>query len=130
MKITQGFTLIEISLVLIITGILIGSVVIPTVNQYQDQRRIQITKQHLKKIKVALLNFITLHGYLPCPALDLDDSDPNFGKAASQVNGVCEDYEDSDGYLPWLDLNVSRYDGWGNQFRYRVDGWFNNSDGI
>jgi hypothetical protein len=32
--------------------------------------------------------------------------------------------------LPWADLAVGRYDGWGNQFRYRADTEYSKSTGI
>jgi hypothetical protein len=34
-----------------------------------------------------------------------------------------------EGYLPWVDLAVGRYDGWGNPFRYRVEEEYTSNDG-
>jgi len=122
MKELYGFTLI--ALVFVIVS-LIGSLLIP-LTEYWDQQRIELTQQRLEKIKEALLGFAVIHGYLPCPAVD-----DNGKETGRDLKGWrCDTYDHSDGYLPWADLGVGRYDAWGNPFRYRVDGWFSNSDGI
>jgi prepilin-type N-terminal cleavage/methylation domain-containing protein len=126
MKVIRGFTLVEMAVVLMILGLLLGSLLIPLSAQ-MDQQKIRVTQQRLEEIKEALIGFAILNGYLPCPALDKN------GKAANYANSngrVCQTYDDSDGYLPWLDLGVKGYDAWGRPFRYRVDGWFSNCDGI
>lgn len=124
MKELHGFTLIEIALVLVIVSFL-GSFLIP-LTEYWDQQRIELTQQRLEKIKEALLGFAVIHGYLPCPAID--DKGKETGR--NSTGRRCVTHDRSDGYLPWADLGVGRYDAWGNPFRYRVDGWFSNSDGI
>jgi len=106
MKIALGFTLIEMALVLIIMGLLMGSLLSPLPKQI-EQKRINITQQRLEEIKEALLGFAVLHNRLPCPALD--------------ENGLESTTCNNEGYLPWKFLGVGRYDAWGNPFRYRVD---------
>jgi len=104
-KIVFGFTLIEMALVLIILGLLMGSLLFPLPKQI-EQKRINITQQRLDEIKEALLGFAVLHNRLPCPASD--------------ENGL-ESTCNNEGNIPWRVLGVGRYDTWGNPFRYRVD---------
>ena len=125
MKNSHGFTLVEIVVTLMIIGIVMGGLLIPMTIQI-DHQKFQTTKKRLKTIKKALIVFATNHGYLPCPAIDT-----NGKEAKRSANGwVCDIYDNSDGYLPWKTLGVDGYDAWGRPFRYRVDGWFSNSDGI
>lgn len=126
MKPGYGFTLVEILITFIVVGFVIGGLLIPFSIQ-MDYEKIRITQKRLDNIKEALIFFALNHGHLPCPALDSND-----GREAPRIPGghVCNIYDSSDGYLPWRTLSVEKEDGWGRPFRYRVDGWFSNSDGI
>lgn len=109
MKISHGFTLIEIAVVLMIIGFLIGSLLAPASEQ-MIQQKIQVTQQRLEEIKETLIGYAIEQGELPCPALD------NEGDSA----GNCDD--NTEGYLPWKTLGLdTRRDSWGHSFRYRVD---------
>lgn len=128
-KIFQGFTLIEVAMVLVIMGLLMISI-LPPLSRRTDQQRIAFTEQRLEEIKEALLGYV-VQGYaageephLPCPATDVSGIENRNGTL------YCESYDNSDGYLPWATLGVEGYDGWGRPFRYRVDGYFSNGDGI
>ncbi len=130
MKKQPGFTIIEIAVVIVIITILIGGLLIP-VNEYYRQTKIERTQQRLKEIKKALLNFAVINGYLPCPAEDISGEEAERITSTTNIDqSICETYDNSDGYLPWATLGVSQDDAWGNPFRYRVDGWFSNLDGI
>jgi type II secretory pathway pseudopilin PulG len=127
MKKQPGFSLIEIAIVILIIFFLVGGFLFP-LRIYYDKTRIEFTQQRLAEIKEALLKFASLNGYLPCPA-----KDTNGKEAVRQINDdhICNTYDNSDGYLPWATLGgIGEYDGWGNPFRYRVDGYFSNSNGI
>lgn len=117
-----GFSLIEMAIGLVIIGLLIGSLLVPGVEQ-STQQRIKLTQQTLEEIKAALLGFAEVNNRLPCPAVDLKGKEAGFIDTAGQQ---CDTFDDADGYLPWSVLGVGRYDPWGRPFRYRVDGWFNN----
>ncbi len=118
MKISQGFTLVEMSIVLIIIGFLIGGMFAP-LSMQMNQQKIRDTKKTLETIKEALMGYAILNNRLPCPALD------NNGNESTAT--PCATYDKSDGYLPWVDLGVSQYDAWGNIFRYRLDNSYDTS---
>ena len=118
-----GFSLIEMAMGLVIIGLLIGSLLVPGVEQ-STQQKIKLTQQTLEEIKTALLGFAEANNRLPCPAIDSSGREANFTDNIKQEQ--CDKYDDADGYLPWAVLGVGKYDAWGRPFRYRVDGWFNN----
>jgi prepilin-type N-terminal cleavage/methylation domain-containing protein len=120
-----GFSLIEMAMGLVIIGLLIGSLLVPGVEQ-STQQKIKLTQQILEEIKTALLGFAEVNNRLPCPAIDSTGKEANFTDATKQQ---CDKYDDADGYLPWAILGVGKYDAWGRPFRYRVDGWFSNGLG-
>jgi prepilin-type N-terminal cleavage/methylation domain-containing protein len=66
-KYTSGFTLIELSIVVAITSlIIVGTFEIQ--RQSYNQRINKITNDHLSEIEVAIKNFVNENGYLPCVA--------------------------------------------------------------
>lgn len=112
-----GFSLIEIAVVLFIIVLLLGSILVPLQTQV-EQSQISTTEKALDEIKQALIGFALTNSYLPCPDTTGDGvSDPNMG-------GTCSN---SVGFIPWVTLNVSRGDVWGNRFRYRVTPDFTNT---
>ncbi len=105
MKHSLGFTLVEIAMVLAILTFIMSALIFPLTKQ-NDYKRMATTQERLEEIKEALLGFAILNDSLPCPALLAED-----GKSAP-----CGD----EGYLPWAELGVGRYDSWGNPFYYQV----------
>jgi prepilin-type N-terminal cleavage/methylation domain-containing protein len=103
----QGFTLIEMTMVLLIIGLLIGSFIIPLGAQ-MDINNLKLTDQRLAQIKEALLGYAARNRRLPCPDTDND------GKEDSASCG-------QEGNLPWADLGIDSKDAWGSYFRYRAD---------
>lgn len=116
MKISPGFTLIEMTVVLVILGLLMGSLLIPMSAQ-MEQKRLDITRQRLETIKETLLGFAMSNEYLPCPDQD-KDGQPN----PDNRKNCIDNSENKEGYLPWVSLGIEeKYDAWGHPFRYRVD---------
>jgi prepilin-type N-terminal cleavage/methylation domain-containing protein len=124
-KLRNGFTLIEMALVLMIAGLLLGGLLAPLSAQ-MEQRRISETEESLEKIKEALMGYAVMNGQLPCPA--------NPGLASGLGNaGVARpppcNAANSAGVLPWATLGVSETDAWGNRYTYRVTDYFTDSLG-
>ena len=63
----SGFTLIEIAVVIMIVGFLLGTILGPLSTQ-QENRKIKETEQLLEEVREALTGFAALNGFLPCPA--------------------------------------------------------------
>ncbi len=118
---SQGFTLIEMAVVLVIMGILVGGL-LTSFSKRTDQQRIELTQRRLDKIKEALLGYAVTYGRLPCPAENLNGTE-----ATRTVSNVCDTYDNVDSYLPWVTLGVEQADAWGRPFRYRVDGAFSDN---
>lgn len=114
LKKQQGFSLIEIAVVLFIIVLLLGSVLVPLQTQV-EQRQISATEKTLDEIRQALIGFAVANGYLPCPDTDNDG-------AENVTAGLCTSYTANiaHGNLPWQTLGVANNDVWGNRFRYAV----------
>ena len=110
----QGFTLVEIAVVILIITLLLGSVLVPLSTQITQRQIADATKQ-LDEFKESLIGFALLNGYLPCP-----DKTTGFG-----ANDGFEDVDAgqcvvAEGNLPWVTLGIPNTDPWGNRHRYRV----------
>lgn len=117
-RMNYGFSLIEIGVALFIITLVLGSILIPLATQV-EQKQNSDTQKTMDEIKEALLGFVTANGYLPCPDTTGDGvADPN-------TPGTCT--TSPEGSVPWVTLNVTREDAWGNRFRYRVTPEFTNT---
>ena len=107
-----GFTLIEMAVVLVIVGLLIGSG-FSMFGPYMDNAKQSHTKGNLETIKGSLLNYVKVNRYMPCPDGDGD------GKADSTGNQCDVQF----GTIPFDDLGVAKAtasDDWGNLFGYGI----------
>jgi len=126
-----GFTLVEMAIVLVIVGLLLGGLLMPLSTQV-EQRRISETQKALDEIREALIGFAASHvdainhPFLPCPDKTVAGGvgTPNDGQEDRNVVGTCVV---SEGNLPWATLSVADADSWGNRFHYRVTAAFSNS---
>lgn len=88
----SGFTLLEISIVLIIFSIIIGGG-FAAANRIDNQRKRDITAENLDRIEQAMMAYRTANNRLPCPANGLmNPDDPLYGKEAANPdpnNGTC-----------------------------------------
>lgn len=130
----NGFTLIELTMVLMIIGLLLAGL-IPTLSAQVEAQRINETRKQLEEIKEALIGFAISKGRLPCPA---DSTTPTGMANASGVYSGTE-YKDPLGFcakltgsgntrawgvVPWATLGVGETDAWGRRFSYRVTNSF------
>jgi prepilin-type N-terminal cleavage/methylation domain-containing protein len=118
---SQGFTLVEIAIVLVIFGLLLAMFLSPLTAQRDFQNRAK-TQVLLNEAKEALLGFAIINGYLPCP--DSDAVPNGIEKRKTDGSGSCNADE---GTLPWNTLDLDSVDAWNHYFRYRVDATFSNN---
>lgn len=129
-----GFSLIELAVVMMILGLLLGGLLGPLSNRTQLQR-LQETESDLALIKQALISYAIRHGRLPCPdtnaetPIDLRDgleNNPLPGLRCGQANGIVaspnlvEQRKVVTGFLPYKDLGIGQYDSYGNAYIYTV----------
>lgn len=119
-----GFTLIELAIVLVIIGVLIGSF-LGTLGARIDTTRRAEAQEDLENIKNALLGYAFSSGgpYLPCPCTDdcdVDTVNPQPGLENREGNGSCT-AGTAVGYLPWGTLGLKPADSWNTLYRYWVD---------
>jgi prepilin-type N-terminal cleavage/methylation domain-containing protein len=105
----SGFSLIEVAIVLLIVGLLLGGLMTPLATQYENSKR-KDTQKSLEAISEALYGFAVSNGRLPCP-------DTNNDGQENQLAGACAA---AFGTLPWVTLNTGNRDAWGRAFIYRV----------
>lgn len=121
----NGFTLIEMAIVLFIVGLLLGGL-LPTISSQIEQQHRNETRKQMDEIKEALIGFAIINGRLPCPA------DPAIATgqagAGTERTPPCTN-GNSTGVLPWATLGVNETDGWGNRYTYRVSSDFSDTVG-
>lgn len=115
----HGFTLVEIAIVLVVVGLLIGGLITPLSMQL-EQRRVSDTQKALDEGREALIGFALRNGYLPCPAISASNGLEDRDGPACTGNK-------RQGYLPWATLGLSKLDSWDHLFRYSVTPAFANS---
>ena len=124
---SQGFTLVEMAIVLLILGLLLGGG-LTVLSAQIDQQRVKDTQRILEDAKEALIGYAVNQTppHLPCP-------DKTGGGGAGTANDGLEDVNvatgvcvNPEGNLPWATLGVADIDGWGNRIRYRVTPAFSN----
>jgi prepilin-type N-terminal cleavage/methylation domain-containing protein len=106
----SGFTLVEIAIVLLIVGLMIGGMVAPLTAQL-EQKKVSDTKRAMDDASEALFGYALRNGYLPCPAIS-----PSNGLEDRTGNLCNKRY----GLLPWATLGLTRLDGWNHLLGYTV----------
>lgn len=116
----KGFTLVELAIVLVIVGLIMGTTV--TIWQSSiESRRLAATKTNMENIKTAVVNYAMATGRLPCPDPTVPPN--NTGLASPVAAGVCTGCAAPPCYVPFQTLQMQLplgRDGYGNVFRYDV----------
>ena len=119
MNTQRGFTLIEVSIVLLIIAFTLGSIMIP-LGTSLEQKAINDTKQQIAEIKAAIINFTIANGRMPCP-----DTTTGFNRDGVENTDGLGACVNELGSIPHVTLNIPhRQDAWGQPFTYRVTGSF------
>jgi len=105
---SAGFTLLELAIVLLVLTLLIGRFALPLAAQ-REARQARQAEAEMLEIRVALLGYAALHGFLPCPDVD--------GNGVAAISCGAEI-----GAVPYKTLGLAHGDDpWGRSWRYRVD---------
>lgn len=129
-----GFTLVELSIVLLIVALLLGGL-LPTISSQMERQRRNETRKQIDEIKETLIGYAIINGTLPCPSTQSDPANANYGVA----DATCSANATAEGYLPWKTLGVAETDAWGSKrngasspwtgyWRYRAYRNFSNAD--
>ena len=113
----KGFTLVEIAVVLVIVGLLVGSFIGTFAERIETTRR-DNTVNELEEIKQVLMAYGYTNSpvYLPCPDANL----PPDGVEDRDVAGNCT-AGTAVGTLPWVSLGMAQSDAWNNRYSYWVN---------
>ena len=113
LKTPKGFTLIELSIVLILIGVIISTMtsVLPSLIR---SSKVKQGKTSIEIVDNTLMGYAMASHRLPCPDVNLDGiADPNDGSD-------CTNYI---GWLPYITLGMSSgNDPWGNPIKYGIYG--------
>ncbi len=131
----SGFSLVELSLVLVIISVLIGMMMFTTQSRI-DASAIYVTKERMQLIMDALDRYAEQYGHMPCPAdFDIARTNEGYGESLSaDSTNYCStgtqqiyDYAGNADYvrgaIPFKNLGLDPsigVDGWGMRFDYIV----------
>ncbi len=125
-----GFTLVEMAVVILIIGLITGSV-FAIINPLNKNMREAETREKMEYIADTIANYAAKNNRIPCPA-PADPSD-NTG-SVNQIQGImymngssgvpnCNGASERQGIVPFRTLGIHpdmAVDGWGNYFTYAV----------
>lgn len=130
----DGFTLIELAMVLFIVALILGGVLTPLSTRLEQANRKQ-AQEVLKEIKESLIGYALVNGHLPCPDCPLaananciaavsddgvEDGMTLGGAVASRVSSDFNTCTIQVGHVPWVTLGVPEFDPWGRHYVYSV----------
>lgn len=122
----NGFTIVEMAIVLLIIGLLLGGLMMPLTAQIRE-RRMNETQKALDEIREALIGYAASQTppHLPCPdkTTAAGVGTANDGQEDVTAAGPCVTQE---GNIPWVTLGTSHEDSWGRNFHYSVAAVYSN----
>lgn len=124
-KTSSGFTLIELGMVLVVIGFVIGPIFTYLTIQ-RDQESYRVTVERQKKIANVLSNYSQTFGYLPCPSRPVtgigDGTSGLLGWPLTRCDNIAFPTRRK-GIVPYRVLGLTQedvIDGYGNAFTYIV----------
>lgn len=114
---SRGFTLVEMAVVLVILGLMLGGLMIPISAQI-EQRSLSETRASLEQIRETLIGFAIIHGRFPCPTTQTNPLAAGYGEEAAPCPAPA-----TEGYLPWKTLGLREVDSWGTVRAENTDPW-------
>ena len=118
----QGFSLIEMAVVLVIIGLVMGGV-LGALGPQLEQKKVRDTQERIKQASEAIMAFAIANRRLPCPASAASNGDEQFGDALGK--GKCANA--NGGFVPARTLGLGErgpngvmQDAWGFGIRYAV----------
>lgn len=123
----NGFTLVELSIVILIMGLILGGLAMPLSTQLENGR-IKETNSLLRDAEAAINGFAMTNGFLPCPATPASN-----GLSATAGGGCVTQH----GFFPATTLGLSGprnadnllLDSWASPLRYSVSAADIDADG-
>jgi prepilin-type N-terminal cleavage/methylation domain-containing protein len=107
-----GFSLVEMAVVMVIVGLMIGGLLTPLSVQL-EQRKLTDTRKTLDDAREALFGFALRNGYFPCPAVSASNGLED--RSGAECSGGKRQ-----GFVPWATLGVAKLDAWDHLLRYSV----------
>lgn len=114
--------MVELAVVLVIVGLMLGGLLIPLSAQMEQKRRDE-TKMVLNEARDALMGYAVANKHLPCP--DVAAIPTGIEGARDAVTHECPAGA-VEGVLPWRTLGIRGLDAWERYIRYRVSPAFTN----
>jgi prepilin-type N-terminal cleavage/methylation domain-containing protein len=96
----SGFTLIEMAVVLVILGFILGGVV-TGVSAQREAQKINEARRQITEIREALLGFVQINRRLPCPASLTTD-----GQEAVAAGNCLTPTATNNSFVPYVDLGI------------------------
>lgn len=130
----KGFSLIEVTIILFILGLMIAGTIAPLALSIEQSRKNETEKQ-IENIEDAILGFVLTNQRLPCPDCPTGSG---VGACAGNEDDGLEDISAGQctlgdetvitGNIPWTTLGVTGTDSWGRLIQYSVDEAYADND--
>jgi len=121
----KGFTLVEMAIVLVIVGLILGGIMLPLTVQ-MEQHNVTATRTTIANVQEALIGYAMANGRFPCPAVAGATGVEAFAAGGTATNGNCANFVNA-GFVPGVTLGISPtnangyvLDGWNNPIRYAI----------
>lgn len=129
MRYQHGFSLVELTIVLVVVALLSGGLMLGLSGQ-REQSHNKEAQLQLELIRESLIGFAMTNGRLPCPA-DPQLSTENGGGREAFICLPADCSGDrtcalEHGVIPWQTLGLKETDPWGSRFTYFAGREFSN----